>query len=346
MKEDYRYKEKIEKRYNISLWIARVFGFFSLSFFIFFFSTPSLSRPPQTEFGASTAVRTVFSFLTNKENEIKGEAKDRVNILFLGMPGKDNNAPYLTDSIILLSIKPSTNQLAALSIPRDLLIYLEKEKRYSKINSLFIENEKDPELIEKTIQKITGQEVNYYIALDITVIEKTIDALGGLNVFVSKDIYDPTFPTPGFGTELFEVKQGWRYFDGKTVQKYLRTRYSQEGDFSRMEQQQAVIEALRKKMFGLNLFLDMPTLFSIFKTVSGNTQTNISNYEIERLYTLIKNISYDKIKNVVLNGGSKDAILITDTFSFGDQKGFILKPRAGDFDYSEIQYLAESIFYK
>lgn len=344
MNEYYDYELEEKKDSELLLWFLRAFGILFFSLFIFFFNTQELQKPSQTEFGASQIVKTAFSFLTEKENYIKGEKQDRVNILFLGMPGKENSAPHLTDSIMLISIRPSTNQLAVLSIPRDLLVYLKKEKRYAKINSLFIINEKDPKLIEEKVKQITGQEINYYIALDITAVEKVIDILGGLNVFVSRDVYDPRFPTPGFGTEVFEIKKGWRYLDGKTVQKYLRTRNSPNGDFSRMEQQQAVVEAIRKKMFGLNLFLDLPTIFSIFKTMSDHTQTDISNNEIKRLYTLIKNVSYDKIENKVLNGGSDDSLLVADEFMFGSQRGFVLKPKAGDFDYSEIQSLANSIF--
>ena len=102
-------------------------------------------------------------------------------------------------------------------------------------------------MIKEKVAEITGQQIDYYIALDVSGVEKIIDILGGLNVWVAEDVFDPQFPTPGHGTEYFTVKKGWRYFDGKTVQKYLRTRHSADGDFARMRQQQAVVEALRKK---------------------------------------------------------------------------------------------------
>ncbi len=312
--------------------------------FFFSFSTP-LSKPPQTELNTSTAIKTALSFLKKNNPTLKGAENDRINILFLGLPGKNNSAPNLTDSIILLSIKPSTNQLALLSIPRDLLVYINQEKRYTKINSLFAENERNPELLNKKLKEITGQDIYYYVALDVTAVQKIVDALGGLNVFVKKDIYDPRFPTPGFGTEVFEVKKGWRYFDGETVQKYLRTRYSANGDFDRIEQQQAVIEALRKKIFGLNLLVDFPTLISIYKATKDNIQTNIAENEIKSFFEILRNISYDNVISKSLNAGKKDSLLISDTFMFGSQRGFVLKPRIGDFDYSEIQTLAENIFY-
>ena len=117
---------------------------------------------------------------------------------------------------------------------------------------------KDPSMIKEKVAEITGQQIDYYIALDVSGVEKIIDILGGLNVWVAEDVFDPQFPTPGHGTEYFTVKKGWRYFDGKTVQKYLRTRHSADGDFARMRQQQAVVEALRKKNIRLESALRFP----------------------------------------------------------------------------------------
>ena len=57
-----------------------------------------------------------------KDKLLKGEAEDRINILLLGMGGEGHPGPYLTDTIIITSLKPSTNQVSMMSIPRDLSI--------------------------------------------------------------------------------------------------------------------------------------------------------------------------------------------------------------------------------
>src|SRR5713101_3392535 len=46
----------------------------------------------------------------------------RVNILLLGRGGYENDAPYLTDSIMAVSIDPVTNRVVLASIPRDLVV--------------------------------------------------------------------------------------------------------------------------------------------------------------------------------------------------------------------------------
>src|SRR3989338_4163738 len=300
---------------------------------------------------ARSFVKTAYIAVTEKINNrapepLKGEDRDRINILFLGMPGAGNDAPYLTDSLIVASVKPSTNQLALISLPRDLLVELPDSKIRTKINALFRMNERNPDLITRKVAEIIGSPIDYYVALDISVTEKITDALGGLNVLVPEDIRDTEFPTPDQGVETFNVKRGWRWFDGAPIQKYLRTRHSPDGDFARMRQQQAVLEAIRKKIFGLSLLYDLPSVISLYREAASNLQTDLTINDIRQLYDIAKNISYDNVIQKVVDGDPKklDSLLTNKTITLSGKSAFVLVPKAGDFDYSEIQILAEKIF--
>lgn len=318
-------------------------GLIALGFYLW---PEKISGGQQQSAQKISLVKTAFNFLTDKSEPLHGENRDRVNILFLGLPGEGNDAPNLTDTIILLSIRSSDNRLALLSLPRDLLVKVPKHGTLSKINALFEMGRKDPSIINEKVAEITGQKIDYHIVLDVSGIEKIIDILGGLNVWVAEDIFDSQFPTPGHGTEYFTVKKGWRYFDGKTVQKYLRTRHSADGDYARMRQQQAVVEALRKKIFGLNLLYDFPTAFSIFRTTRDNMQTDLDESNLKRLYDIAKNISYDNVIHKVIDGDARDsnALLKSESVELGSKQAFVLVPKKGEFDYSDIQTLARNIF--
>src|SRR3989344_4700626 len=332
-------------------------GLIALGFYLW---PEKISGENQQNTQKISLVKTAFNFLTDKSEPLHGENRDRVNILFLGLPGEGNDAPNLTDTIILLSIRPSDNRLALLSLPRDLLVKVPEHETLSKINALFLMEKENASIIKTKVAEITGQQINYYIALDVSGVEKIIDILGGLNVWVAEDVFDPQFPTPGHGTEYFTVKKGWRYFDGKTVQKYLRTRHSADGDFARMRQQQAVVKALRKKIFGLNLLYDFPTAFSIFKTTRDSMQTDLDESNLKRLYDIAKNVSYDNVIHKVVDdnprtqraeqssydGNPKDqnALLESKTVELIGQPAFVLVPKAGQFNYSDIEALARNIF--
>jgi len=46
----------------------------------------------------------------------------QVNILLLGMGGYENDAPFLTDSIMAVTIDPNSHRVMLASIPRDLVV--------------------------------------------------------------------------------------------------------------------------------------------------------------------------------------------------------------------------------
>src|SRR5262245_26648171 len=56
----------------------------------------------------------------------------RVNVLLLGRGGYENDAPYLTDSIMAVSIDPVTNRVMMLSVPRDLVVHMNLQQDASR----------------------------------------------------------------------------------------------------------------------------------------------------------------------------------------------------------------------
>src|SRR6202140_2415659 len=66
----------------------------------------------------------------------------QVNILLLGMGGYENDAPYLTDSIMAVTVDPNTNRVMLASIPRDLTVPMNLQNPptrtwYQKINPAY-----------------------------------------------------------------------------------------------------------------------------------------------------------------------------------------------------------------
>ena len=73
--------------------------------------------------------------VTSNGDQLQGESEDRVNILLLGYGGPGHDGPYLTDTMMVASIQPSTKHVALLSIPRDLVVDIPGYD-YRKINSV------------------------------------------------------------------------------------------------------------------------------------------------------------------------------------------------------------------
>ena len=94
--------------------------------------------------------------------------------------------------------------------------------------------------------------IDYYLVLDLKTLKEIIDILGGVEIVVEKDLFDPKFPKKGGGYEKFILKKGKYLMKGDLVVKYARTRHP-DSDFGRIQRQQKTAFALFKKAKNLTL---------------------------------------------------------------------------------------------
>ena len=267
------------------------------------------------------------SSLTNKE---------RVNLLFLGIPGKGYHGEKLTDTIIIINSTPKAENPIGISIPRDLLVKVPSGDYYTKINSLYNSgtNEKEGiELITTKLKEITGLDFSYFVIFDLDGVKSLIDQLGGIDVVVHEDIYDPLFPAPYDSYQTFSINKGAHHLDGETTLKYIRSRNQLGGDFARIKRQQEVINILKNKILSLNFMWNFPTILNIWKTINSHTYTNIGLEDIKYAWNLVKKTNLDEIKFNTLG----QEFLISDEIMLGNEKAYVLKPKAGLDNYQEIR---------
>jgi polyisoprenyl-teichoic acid--peptidoglycan teichoic acid transferase len=72
----------------------------------------------------------------NSKDTLRGEQEGRINVLLLGIGGDDHSGADLTDTIMVASIRPDTEEVALLSIPRDLWVQVPGERYYTRINGI------------------------------------------------------------------------------------------------------------------------------------------------------------------------------------------------------------------
>ena len=284
--------------------------------------------------------------------KLKGEDKDRINILLLGIGGKNHDGGLLTDTIILASLKPSEKKVSLVSIPRDLAIPVEN-MGWQKINSInaFAEA-KNPGsgglALSQTVSDIFQTPIDYYLTLDFAGFEKIIDDLGGIKVNVENPFDDYRYPILGNEDapwdqrwEHLHVEKGEQIMSGSLALKYVRSRHASgaEGsDFARSRRQQKVLEAVKEKVMSLSTIFNPSLIYKIIKDVNDNYSTNLKIWEMVKLWGMAKEIKSPNIYNRVLDN-SPGGLLI-DTV--GVDGAFLLSPKSGDF--SEIQYLVNNIF--
>jgi LCP family protein required for cell wall assembly len=322
-------------------------GIFYALFFIWKAHSISALMNDNKQTSLAQDVKNVLSSLVPSQRKtLSGEDSGRINILMLGAAGEKDAGRNLTDTIMVMSIDTKNKKMALLSLPRDLYVQIPDSNSFTKINGLYsigVKNDQAADLIQETVEKITGLKINYYIIANYDGFKDIVDSIGGINVTVDRDIYDNRYPGPNYSYQTFQIKKGLHNMDGETALKFVRERHDDpEGDFGRAKRQQKVIQAIKNKMFSLKTFLNISALNSMLNAVGNNIKTNVSLAEIESFIDLSKQVDTQNINNVVVDAWKKDSILKVSHVQAGAVRAFILVPRVGNF--SEIQEQAANIF--
>lgn len=281
---------------------------------------------------------------------LKGEGDGRVNILLLGRGGDGHEGPDLTDTLLVASIDPVSKEAALLSIPRDFWVKPSGSGSYTKINSVYAnakykvqDGKKIPnqaaeaekagqEAIEKTIEETLGIPIHYHVMVDFEAFRKSIDTVGGVDINVKTQLYDPSVAWENNWNPLIAAV-GQQHFDGKKALLYVRSRHgSARGDFDRSERQRETIVALKDKVFSLGTFGNPVKISQLIDAFGDHVQTNFNSSEVMRLYTLAKQIPSDKVTSLGLADPPNDYI---HTSNVGGQS--VVVPKAGVGVYGEIQ---------
>lgn len=293
------------------------------------------------------SVETIISTVVSpKHKSLEGEENGRINILLLGVAGENWPGKNLTDTIMIASIDTKNKKVALLSLPRDLYVEIPGTNYSTKINQIYqygLKNNEGVELIKKTAENVTGLDIQYFLAVDFEGFKKVIGDIGGINIMVERDIYDPRYPGPNYSYETFEISKGLRHMNGDTALKYARERHDDpEGDFGRAKRQQQVIQAVKNRAFSVQTFLNPITLNNLLNTLGNHVKTNIGLSEIESFIALSGKVDTQNITNVVADAWKKDSLLKGSHLSTSNGWASILVPRVGNF--SEVADLAQNIF--
>lgn len=231
---------------------------------------------------------------------------ERKNILIMGIDRRPGE-PFIsrTDTMMLASIDPETDEISILSIPRDLYVVI-PGRGQERINTAFVYGSagNNPaggaQLAMQTVEYNLGVPVHEYVLVDFSAVTKGIDAIGGIDINVPYEIYDPTFPNMDYGYDPLYIPAGLQHMDGATALKYARTRH-QDNDFQRAHRQQQVIMAVRQKVLGLGLPELLRQAPFLYQQINNGIRTDLSLDEIIGLATATAGISSENIRTEVLD---------------------------------------------
>lgn len=290
--------------------------------------------------------RLARSLFADTTMPLKGEENGRVNLLLLGRAGELYPGKNLTDTVMVMSIDTERKKVALLSLPRDFYVPIPGTSMYTKLNALYqygLSTEQGATPVRRAVEEITGLPIHYFSVVDFDGFEKAINALGGIEIDVARDFYDPRYPGKNYSYETFSIKKGWQTLDGATALKYVRERRDDpEGDFGRAKRQQQVLQAMKNKLFSLGTLSNVLAVNSLLDTLGASVKTDLTLADMERLVKLSKTVDTQNVVSVVIDAWKPESLLRVSRVQVGQISAFILVPRVGN--YSEIRDVSENIF--
>lgn len=330
-----------------------IFIFLFVAFISFSSKAPNSDEANESWIYKIPIIGQIKHLAESADKKLKGQDDDRINILLLGMGGQAHQGGYLTDTIMLASLEPSSQKAALLSIPRDLSVPLEG-LGWRKINNInaFAEAENSGSgglAVSQALSDILEIPVDYYFRMDFAGFVNIIDELGGIKINVENVIDDKSYPIMGMEEaepyedrfEYLYIPAGWQKMDGELALKYVRSRHSagiEGSDFARSRRQQKVMEAVKEKLLSKYILFKPRLITNIINQLQDHVSTNLKIWEMLKLWDIAKKIDKENIINKGLDNSPSGLLLDIIT----QEGAYVLNPRSGDF--AEIQYLVHNIF--
>ena len=197
-------------------------------------------------------------------NEIIKNAKP-INILLLGI---DNGAygrseeDGRSDTMLLLTINPSTKKSQLLSLPRDTYTEIVGTGGYDKLNHAFAYG-KAPMVIN-SVEKLLDTTIDFYVQINMEGLMEFVDAVGGIEV---------TSPLTFTYEERTFIQGKTETLDGESALRFARMRYDDGGgDYGREKRQRIIIEKLVEKLMS---FSSVANFEQLMNAVSKNVKTDL-----------------------------------------------------------------------
>ena len=314
---------------------------------VYFYGDRLVSKLTGGKSGLVDLVKTVVS---EKVTPLKMDAKGRTNIAIFGTSGYDmtgseghavHDGAQLTDSLMIMSVDQNAKNAVTMSLPRDLKVG--REACYTgKINEVFAcasNNGKNEEAgataVMKELSKISGMEMHYYVHVNWGSLVQIVNALGGITVTVDDDINDYYYTG-------IKMKAGVpTVLDGEKALGLARARHgSVGGDFTRGENQQKVLVAIKNKIAEKGM--DIPAMINLVNVLGDNLRTNVNIEEIKTAAKVFSNFNPANIASAPLTGLSGGDLVRNASFPVGGLDISFVIPSAGVQNYTKIQQYLES----
>lgn len=229
--------------------------------------------------------------------------KRRLNLVILGVQEDEGT----TDSMFLAHVDLDRRLATLISIPRDSWVPIPGHGS-AKINAAYAFG--GAKLAGQVVGTLLGTHVDATIAIDPVSAKQIVDAMGGLNITVERNMdYDDNF-----GNLHIHLKKGEQFLNGGQVLEYIRFRHDIESDWGRMRRQQQVVHEIARELGAPQNWAKLPRLLMLARK---DVKTSLSNAQLQALIELYRGVPADNVRTLTLPGrpdfvGDVSVVLVDD----------------------------------
>lgn len=211
-----------------------------------------------------------------------------------------------SDSIMVISYNPDTQSTTMLSIPRDSYVDITCMGKKNKITHAGWYGEA---CVEETIENFLDIDIDYYVKVNFKALVNIVDALGGIDVEVPKDLCTDNSSRTG----KVCIKKGKQTLNGEEALVLSRNRKQlANGDIDRGLNQQTVVKAILNKVG--EKINSISAMYNLLDTISPSIDTNFTTDQILSFYNIGKSIIKKSNKSLT------DSITIRQLYLSGSGK--------------------------
>lgn len=235
-------------------------------------------------------------------------------VLIAGLDRRPNAGDTLnvrTDAIMVARFDPANETIGILHIPRDLFFALPPTSTGEtlplvRVNTLMLRGEGmqegyGPYYMMDILQYNFGMYIDAYVLFDFMAFTTIVDAIGGIDITTTYNIYDSTYPDMGTGYDPFYLPAGDHHLDGAKALKFARTRHG-DNDYLRGVRQLQVVRAIGERATSPEI---LPSLLmqapALLQELEGQVYTDLTINDAIALASYTAPLPLDQIKTGALN---------------------------------------------
>ncbi len=250
------------------------------------------------------------SFFVSYRSGLRGDSghaqagNKRINILVMGVDDPTHHGSR-TDTMMLVSVDPTTGDVGVLSIPRDTRVWIPDRNRWDRVNAAYAYG--GSSLAMRTVSHFLQTPIEYYILTDFSGFEGIVDTLGGVEIHVGRRMYY----VDNAQDLVIDIRPGSQVLDGETALHYVRFR-DRLGDVSlvdplnqqydgRVERQRQFVMAMIREVLQPSNVTKLPSL------VQQGWNMVRTNLPLDRMLTIAmaaSRFSDDSVYTALVPGNS------------------------------------------